>query len=650
MDMEQDAYEVITLDLWDTVIRRKCHPDEIKDKTSDYLLMNYYEYILREFRNVNALTQCRVQCEKEIGEKTRKKGLDDEYEIHTVFETLVQRLMPHYEGHQSLADELYAFELHTELENAYLDPEIAVLVDAIPHKQLAYLSDFYAGFEFIDTILSHIGCPLHFDKRYISCECGYNKRSGRLFEFAGNDLKIPSEKQLHIGDNPYSDVEMPRSKGIEAIHYLPEAECALRFQKEKRYEEAKASAHTGYQFAESDLKDDISLFFYGFLHWILESCLQDGTEEIYFFTREGEFFILFYDQIIETEYAGQKTPKSEILEVSRLSTFCPSLREISLTEMMRIWNQYSVQSPEALFKSLGISNELTVSFAEKYGLSLEEMITYPWQDERVIALFHDSDFVGMLEKQRDCKRQLLMEYLHRKGLPGGEKKKIAIVDIGWRGTIQDNISYLLPHCQIKGYYIGLIPFLNEQPANVTKRGYLNGYEKFELLLKYVMPFEMICNSPNGSTVNYEKKENTLYAVRKKEPEEDRVFYKYTEKIQKAVLTDIEKAGRKLAGQKYIASYLRETAHQKLSDYILYPQRIVAEAYFSLKHNEEFGVGEYVDKTTVFRWDLLFKACLGRRNRSKLAQFLRDTTWPQGYLAKYGLFWLIKRYNGRYPEG
>ena len=33
MDMEQDAYEVITLDLWDTVIRRKCHPDEIKDKT-----------------------------------------------------------------------------------------------------------------------------------------------------------------------------------------------------------------------------------------------------------------------------------------------------------------------------------------------------------------------------------------------------------------------------------------------------------------------------------------------------------------------------------------------------------------------------------------------------------------------------------------
>ena len=42
MKVEQDVYDIITLDLWDTVIRRKCHPDEIKDKTSDYLLINYY--------------------------------------------------------------------------------------------------------------------------------------------------------------------------------------------------------------------------------------------------------------------------------------------------------------------------------------------------------------------------------------------------------------------------------------------------------------------------------------------------------------------------------------------------------------------------------------------------------------------------------
>ena len=649
MNTERDIYEIITLDLWDTVIRRKCHPDEIKDKTSDFLLMNYYDYIAQEFRDINALTQCRMQCEKEIGEKTKETGLDDEYEIHIVLNSFVKSVIPQYDEYQRLVDELYAFELHTELENAYLDPGIVELVQSIPHKQLAYLSDFYAGFEFIDTILNHIGCPLHFHKRYISCECGYNKRSGRLFEYAGDDLGISLEKQLHIGDNSYSDVEIPKSKKIRVIHYLPEAEHRLRIQKEKKYEEEKQYNKIPFRFKGLKSKGNISIFFYGFLHWILELCLQDRVENIYFFTREGEFYKQIYDEIVKTDYVMKKVPKSELLEVSRLSTFCASLREISLAEMMRIWNQYSVQSLESLFKSLGISNEFTRLFVEKYGLSLEEIITYPWQDDKVIALFHDPDFVSMIEKQRDLKKQLLMTYLQQKGLHTGEKKNIAIVDIGWRGTIQDNISYLFPDYQIKGYYIGLVPFLNEQPTNVSKRGYLNGHERFDLLLKYVMPFEMICNSPNGSTVGYEKIENTVYAIRKKEPEEDCVFYKYTKKVQETILSDIAKLGKESAGRKYIASHIRSTALQKLSNYILYPQRIVAKAYFSLKHNEEFGVGEYVDKTTIFRPDLLFKACLGRKHRSRLAQFLRDTTWPQGYLAKYGLFPLVKLYNRRYSE-
>lgn len=647
--MEQEKYEVISLDLWDTVIRRKCHPDEIKEKTSDYLMTNYYNYIVEKFRSVNSLTHNRIQCEREIGEETKKIGLDDEYEIHKVFERWIGRVMPQYSDQTELVLKLYEYELYTEIQNAYLDPTIVEMVQEIPHHRLAYISDFYAGTDFINAILEHINCPLEFDKQYVSCECGYNKRSGRLFEYAINDMEIASKKQLHIGDNQYSDVEIPQSKGIQSRQYLPDEEHEIRMQKEKKYFESKEHEKMPYRLRELNSGGEISIFFYGFVHWIIESCIQDGIDELYFFTREGEFYKQVYDEIVKNEYKNSEIPKAEILEVSRVSTFCASLRDISLSEMMRIWNQYSIQSLKAMVKSLGISEEHIRLFAEKYQIPLEEVIVYPWQDDRVIALFNDTDFVEAVKKERDVKKEIFLDYLMQKGITPNQKKRIGIVDIGWRGTIQDNISYLLPNHELKGYYIGLVSFLNEQPANTIKRGYLNGYGKFSLLLQYVMPFEMISNSPNGSTICYERKGNTVCAVRKREEEEDQIFYKYTENIQRDILADMSQIYRNLSGRKYIASNIRALAHKKLSDFILNPQRMVAEAYFSLRHNEEFGVGEYVDKTTVFRIDLFVKAFLGRKHRSKLAQFLRDTTWPQGYLVKYHLSPLVRLYNLRYSR-
>ena len=46
-----------------------------------------------------------------------------------------------------------------------------------------------------------------------------------------------------------------------------------------------------------------------------------------------------------------------------------------------------------------------------------------------------------------------------------------------------------------------------------------------------MPFEMICNSPNGSTIGYKVENDAIYAIRKKEVEEDSVYYKYIQKME-----------------------------------------------------------------------------------------------------------------------
>ena len=69
-----------------------------------------------------------------------------------------------------------------------------------------------------------------------------------------------------------------------------------------------------------------------------------------------------------------------------------------------------------------------------------------------------------------------------------------------------------------------------------------------------------------------------------------------------------------------------------------------KAYFALRHNEEFGVGSYVDRRTRFRPLLMALALVSKQKRKEFKDFLRDTTWPQGYLTKYRLYPLIGMYN------
>ena len=158
---------------------------------------------------------------------------------------------------------------------------------------MIYISDFYAGADFLNEILAKIQCPLQFDKQYISCDCGYNKRSGRLFEYVLNDMRTTPEKQLHIGDNQYSDVEIPKSRGIDARHYLPEKEHEIRMQKEKQYAGLIEYGQKSLSFGGLVSKRGKFRSFYGFVHWIIESCIQDDIGELYFLQGKGNFISRF---------------------------------------------------------------------------------------------------------------------------------------------------------------------------------------------------------------------------------------------------------------------------------------------------------------------------------------------------------------------
>ena len=73
--MEKETYKVLSLDIWDTVIRRDCHPDEIKAMTAEYLSVKYGDKIAPEKRLVLELVKQRVCCEQQLESRWQRKGM-----------------------------------------------------------------------------------------------------------------------------------------------------------------------------------------------------------------------------------------------------------------------------------------------------------------------------------------------------------------------------------------------------------------------------------------------------------------------------------------------------------------------------------------------------------------------------------------------
>ena len=143
--------------------------------------------------------------------------------------------------------------------------------------------------------------------------------------------EVLAEEQVHIGDNPYSDYEIPQKLGIKAMAYTPAQEHRERKQRERLYNVQNGTDLTAI-FQELYHGDGsavgLSPFFMNYILWILENCAKKRIKKIYYFTREGEFFIQVHNMIVKSGILPEEIlPKAEILEVSRVATFAPSLRE-----------------------------------------------------------------------------------------------------------------------------------------------------------------------------------------------------------------------------------------------------------------------------------------------------------------------------------
>lgn len=636
-----------TLDVWDTLIRRHCHPECIKLAVAQHVWLRFADRLRNPDTEAWGLYLKRLEVERALATAARKGDSDDEYALDDVNADWIGRILDLPSADRvKLAGELVALEFRFECERSFPDPDIVRFLASHPSEKTIFLSDFYMGAEMLTKLLQHHGLTSLVEEGLSSCDVGMNKRSGKLFAHVHKAFSVAPANHVHIGDNIHSDVQMPKQLGIKAIHFAPteghlkrelreqlfsaRSELFLHLH-EKSLSEAKAHLKEMLVHSEGAFITGVRTapLFVGFAQFIAESCLRDKVGHVYFQTREGEFFLRVFKALFpENQYAGMALPAASLLEVSRLSTFTASLRESSVEELRRVWRLVQSQSMAALLKTLGMPAEDVWPMLQRHGLSLDEIIERPWEHAGVRSLLDDTEFKQSLQEKVQQDRVMLLRYLEQQGVT--ETNRIAVVDIGWRGTIQDNLATLTPDVPYFGYYLGLQRFLNPQPRNVTKTAYgpdANHEHQWITLLDAVSPIEMLCNSPEGSVEGYFNAEGTVVARRRVDEAENRAFSCFAKEFQAGVIFAANVWRPYLANYAVSSVELRGTAMkiwETLSEDS--PEELV-QACLSAPQNDIFGFGDFFDKSDIPSVSEIWRGVFLRSDRQRVIQYIKRTQWP-----------------------
>ena len=615
--------KVVSFDIWDTLIKRKCHPQETKLFTMKYLFLKYGQNIKDEYKDIYELLNLRDKFETELREENKEKGKDNECKIEDVFKKLQEEIFINKQD--DITDELLKTEINFEKSVIYVNEDILPVLDKYKNNKKYCVSDFYMGKEALKEILESVDMYKYFEDIYSSADVSLNKISGRLYKHFEKELNIEPKDHIHVGDNVIVDIENAKKLGIETIEVRKYGSYDFEPKKERKFDFNLDSIKIKNPKDDSErlynLGIEISPLLYFFVENIIEYAIKNKIDTVYYQTREGETFIKIHELINSNNIYGMEMPKSEILEVSRVATFAASLEEISIGELLRLWSQYRGQSMKALFKTLDIDMNKYMEYLNKYDIEPEEYINEPWFDIRIQNMFHDVDFKDKINDEIKKKRTELKKFFELKGIKDDDKPML-VVDMGWRGTIQDNIAYIYPNKEIGGYYYALYDYYNYQPKNTYKMPYIKSREiSYEYISPMITVFEMLFNTESGSVIEYKDGQ----AIRKVKKAEYETVKNVTSHIQKGMME----------GSKLINEYMKNHPYmnEEFDDYIYNiiknlkqnPDKILVEAYYSLVHNDTFGTGEYLDK----RGHKLTK--LQKMNLIKIRNQLRREFWKEAYM-------------------
>ncbi len=622
---------LVTLDFWDTLVVRTRPADSAKLATA--------RRISRELRtSVTAfdLFVRRVRIEAELAESNDH----GEYQIAEVIGLMLQTLTGKVDP--ELVAELVSAEVEDECRHTQLNPEVARYLSELRRgsgeRKIAVLSDFYMNGSALRRILEHHGVEcddLHFVS---SCEFGASKRLGGLYDVAHRIFEVSQSEHFHVGDNEYSDVEMARRHGVQAHHVLVERELpgpgelseawfasnpfdegcsrigSLLAGDTKRTLPTKRALFAGSRSAFLP----VALVFAA-----AQRARERGLDCVFYVSREGAFLSELHRRIGD-EHPDLKFPTAVHLEVSRRSTFGASLLRLDGPSLDRLWSQYPNQSIRGLLSSLGLDPADVGDGVRRFGLDPDELIHDIRSSARVREFLADKAVGSTIMGNLGNQRELLARYLRDRGMT---QEQALVVDLGWRGTIQDNFAHILSDVHFHGVYMGLFPYLNKQPLNVSKEalafdGNL-GHSFDHVSPPAVLESPLTPSIPSAVGYMDHPDGRVLVVTQEELGRADELIFDFQAGVRAAVPYLVDH----FIANGYDFDLLSKASENFLKRYFVDPDPGVADIWFSSAHDDTFGALNLSPFGKRFDPSLTIRA-----NGDPLRiPHAVESGWPRGYM-------------------
>lgn len=226
-------------------------------------------------------------------------------------------------------------------------------------------------------------------------------------------------------------------------------------------------------------------FLYGFVHWLNEQLLNQDITKAYFLARDGDIIKRAFENVYPKSIVERK-----YLYSSRRSMIVPSFAYANSIDEIIPFVFQKRRNFKYILTQMGLEEQeihsISKDLLETRFFSVEDVMA----SQEHVKILHN--FFPRIKEKSTEELKFLIRYLKQEKLEG----KIALIDIGWYGRIQEALEKILTKekidTNIMGLYIGIQPFstvksvkgfLFDTKKNVhyyqnTFRGAIQAFEAF----------------------------------------------------------------------------------------------------------------------------------------------------------------------------
>ena len=416
-------YDVVSFDIFDTLILRPfADPKDLFMIIGDNLgFPNFFKV--------------RIEAEKLARERAAIYKGNREVTIGDIYDVVQERI--------GIDKEIgVETELEAEKRYCFANPYMKQVFNLLQEmdKTIIIVSDMYIQHKEMERLLENVGYT-GYDKLYVSCDYNCSKRTGGLYQYVKRDYS--GKKIVHIGDNVASDIQAAQKENLDVRYYKNCHEIGNQYRADGM-SELVGSAYAG--IVNTHLHNGIKtyspyyeygfiyggLYILGFCNWIHKKAKKEGIDKVLFLSRDGDIYQKVFNMMFD-DVPNEYFLWSRIANVKYTATInrydflkrnlYDRTNEVQKITVGRLLEIMSLEKFECYLSRYNISKD---SLVLKENITIiEKMFIENWSEVR-----------SELQKQFEE----VSKYIKYKI---GKSKKVAFVDVGWRGSSATGLKKII---------------------------------------------------------------------------------------------------------------------------------------------------------------------------------------------------------------